>query len=174
MTGDDASEPKANIASAPLPFSYSKMAASFESTPVGVAEPAATILVGFPSKNCTNEIGYTPKSKRAPPASSGAYKRCLGSKGKIEIQRQFYRPSDFTVFYNDGSTFEYVSKTHENHEGGRDGLFGMHFEAAEVQRCLLEGKVESSVMPWEDTLSVMKIMDEIRRQLDFKYEGETL
>lgn len=50
----------------------------------------------------------------------------------------------------------------------------MHFEAAEVQRCLLEGNVESPIMPWGDTLSVMKIMDEIRRQLDFKYEGETL
>ena len=50
----------------------------------------------------------------------------------------------------------------------------MHFEAAEMQRCLLEGKVESLVMLWEDTLSVMKIMDEIRLQRDFKYEGETL
>lgn len=107
-------------------------------------------------------------------ASSPIAAAICGTKGRIEIQRQFYRPSDFTVFYNDGSTFEYVSKTHENYEDGRGGLFGMHFEAAEVQRCLLEGKVESSVMPWEDTLSVMKIMDEIRRQLDFKYEGETL
>lgn len=95
-----------------------------------------------------------------------------GTKGRIEIKWQFYRPSDFTVYYNDGSKFEYVSKTHEDDNGGRDGLFGMHFEAAEVQRCLLEGRIESAVMPWEDTLSVMKMMDEIRRQLDFKYEGE--
>ena len=105
-------------------------------------------------------------------ASSAVTAVICGTKGRIEIKRQFYRPSDFTVYYNDGSVLEYVSKTHEKSEGGRSALFGMHFEAAEVQRCLLEGRMESSVMPWEDTLSVMKIMDDIRRQLDFRYEGE--
>lgn len=97
-----------------------------------------------------------------------------GTKGRIEIKRPFYRPSDFTVYYNDGSTFEYTSKTHEKTGQGYKGLHGMHFEAAEVQRCLTQGKTESAVMPWKDTLAVMKIMDDMRRQVGFVYEGETL
>lgn len=105
-------------------------------------------------------------------ASSPVTAAICGTKGRIEIHRQFYRPSDFTVYYNDGATYKYISKTHENYDIGRDGLYGMHFEAAEVQRCLAAGKIESSIMPWQDTLSVMQTMDDIRNQIDLRYEGE--
>ncbi|MDR0886225.1 MAG: Gfo/Idh/MocA family oxidoreductase [Clostridiales Family XIII bacterium] len=143
-----------------------KILSSGSSTPTGVDSNVATI---FEYEDGTGPIASLTFGSLA---SSPITAAICGTKGRIEIHRQFYRPSDFTVYYNDGSTYTYVSKTHEDYDTGLDGLYGMHFEAAEVQRCLSEGKLESSVMPWADTLSVMKIMDEIRGQLDFKLPNE--
>ena len=143
-----------------------KILAAGSASPTGVDSNDAVILEHDNGKGALSMLSFGTL------ASSPVTAAICGIKGRIEIHRQFYRPSDFTVYYNDGSTFKYVSKTHENQNTGRDGLYGMHFEAAEVQRCLAAGEIESSVMPWQDTLSVMKTMDTIRQQLEFKYEGE--
>lgn len=142
-----------------------RIIATGSATPTGVDSNGAAILEYENGRGALAILAFGSL------ASSPVTAVICGTKGRIEIHRQFYRPSDFTIYYNDGSTFKYVSKTHESDKGGQ---FGMHFEAAEVQRCLLEGKVESSIMPWKDTLSVMSIMDEIRRQLNFTYSGEDL
>lgn len=49
---------------------------------------------------------------------------------------------------------------------------GYEYEIREVQDCLRAGKKESLVVPLSDTLAVMKVMDEIRSQWNFKYEQE--
>ncbi|MDR1017905.1 MAG: Gfo/Idh/MocA family oxidoreductase [Lachnospiraceae bacterium] len=144
----------------------SKIMAMGSSSPTGVDSNDAVIFGYEEGHGAIASLSFG--SLAASPVTAAI----CGTKGKIEIKNQFYRPSDFIVYYNDGSTFNYVSNKHEYDEA--DGLYGMHFEAAEVQRCLKEGKLESDIMPWKDTLSVMKIMDDIRRQLDFTYEGETL
>lgn len=41
---------------------------------------------------------------------------------------------------------------------------GYNYEAAEVMRCLRAGELESKIMPLNETLSIMEIMDTIRRQ----------
>jgi hypothetical protein len=41
---------------------------------------------------------------------------------------------------------------------------GYGYEAAEVMRCLIEGKTESAMHPLDATLSVMQTMDEVRAQ----------
>ena len=42
----------------------------------------------------------------------------------------------------------------------------------EVNRCLREGKTESDVMPLDETLDIMRMMDEIREQIGLKYPME--
>lgn len=145
-----------------------RIRAAGSATPTGVDSNDAAIFEYEDGKGALALLSFGSLS------SSPITAAICGTKGRIEMRRQFYRPSDFTVYYNDGSTFEYVSKTHERYDRGIDGLYGMHFEAAEVQRCLDAGKLESAVMPWKDTLAVMKIMDDIRQQLDFRYKGEEL
>lgn len=49
---------------------------------------------------------------------------------------------------------------------------GYEYEAAEVNRCLREGLKMSPLNPLSDTLTNMKIMDEIRRQWGLVYPGE--
>jgi predicted dehydrogenase len=49
---------------------------------------------------------------------------------------------------------------------------GYNYEAAEVMRCLRAGEVESKLMPLDETLRIMEIMDEVRGQWGLRYPGE--
>jgi hypothetical protein len=48
----------------------------------------------------------------------------------------------------------------------------MAFEAAEVARRVAAREIESSRMPWQGTLEVMRTMDEVRAQVGVRYPGE--
>ena len=47
------------------------------------------------------------------------------------------------------------------------GIWGFGWEADEVARCLAAGKKESERMPLRDTILMMEVFDEIRRQGEF-------
>ena len=49
---------------------------------------------------------------------------------------------------------------------------GYEYEASEVNRCLREGLLESPLNPLNDTLTNMRIMDELRSSWDLIYPGE--
>ncbi|MEN8243184.1 MAG: Gfo/Idh/MocA family oxidoreductase [Chloroflexota bacterium] len=49
---------------------------------------------------------------------------------------------------------------------------GLHYEAVEVEDCIRSGKIESDIMPLDETLALMKIMDQIRSQIGLKYPME--
>ena len=49
---------------------------------------------------------------------------------------------------------------------------GYNYEAEEVMRCIRAGKTESVIMPLDETLSIMKTLDEIRSQWGLKYPME--
>jgi predicted dehydrogenase len=49
---------------------------------------------------------------------------------------------------------------------------GYNYEAAEVMNCIREGKNESSVVPWDESLVLAETMDTIRAQWNFKYPCE--
>jgi len=85
-----------------------------------------------------------------------------GTKGRIEIAGNFYAPSTFTVRLNDGTKSYYEA----------DDILGLEFEAAEVARCISEGKLESERITRAQSLAIMEAMDEIRRQVGVVYPGE--
>lgn len=49
---------------------------------------------------------------------------------------------------------------------------GYAFEAEEAGRCILEGRTESAVIPLEESLEIMKLMDTIRGQWGLRYKFE--
>lgn len=49
---------------------------------------------------------------------------------------------------------------------------GFSFEAEEVMSCLREGRLESEVMPLDESLAIMKTMDTIRTQWGLRYPME--
>jgi predicted dehydrogenase len=83
-----------------------------------------------------------------------------GTRGRIELPRNFYRPTRFTLT-RDRAEPEVIPTPF-------DGL-GYHFEAAEVHRCLREGLAESPVAPLAETLAVMATLDAVRDQIGVTY-----
>jgi predicted dehydrogenase len=86
----------------------------------------------------------------------------FGTEGRIEIASDFYRPTSFTVTRNDGSWWSYDREV--------DG--GFQYQAAEVARRIEAGDTESPTITLENSLAVMRTMDEIRRQVGVVYPGE--
>lgn len=49
---------------------------------------------------------------------------------------------------------------------------GYNYEIEEVARCLADGKLESDIMPLDESLAIMETMDELRRQWSLTYPCE--
>ncbi|MBG0813104.1 Gfo/Idh/MocA family protein [Planomonospora sp. ID82291] len=86
-----------------------------------------------------------------------------GPLGRIELPHLFFRPEAFTLYRTDGEP--------ETFQVPFDGN-GMNHEAVEAMRCLREGLLESPLVPWESTLEVMGILDEVRAQAGVRFPGE--
>ena len=86
-----------------------------------------------------------------------------GSKGFLEIDYLFYCPTAMRVFLYDGSTMKYPN----NYKG-----HGLREQAIEFARCVRSGVTESPLLPHRESVSVMKSMDEIRRQIGLRYPNE--
>ena len=88
----------------------------------------------------------------------------VGTDARIEIDATFYAPTSFTLIARDGTKVE-------RFVGSVEGR-GMECEVAEVMRCMRAGKLESDVLPLDETLAIMETLDEIRRQIGLVYAGE--
>ena len=114
----------------------------------------ASILLGYDAGQIANLFCAirTETSKEA---------RIIGTKGAIHIP-EFWQATSATLIRT-----------------GRDPLHiempfignGYENQAIEVINCLREGKLESDVMPLDESLSIMKTMDTIRFQWGLKYPG---
>jgi predicted dehydrogenase len=87
----------------------------------------------------------------------------LGSKGRIHIHSPWWKPQTLTLSVT-GRANEVMQIPYQGN--------GYNYEAAEVARCLREGRTESDTMPLDETLSIMKTMDAIRAQWNLKYPME--
>jgi predicted dehydrogenase len=77
----------------------------------------------------------------------------VGTEGRIEIDGDdFYAPNSFTVFPRGGEPTRY-EMPHEGH--------GIRHQADEVARCLRAGKLESDILPLDETVSVMRTIDAV-------------
>jgi predicted dehydrogenase len=86
----------------------------------------------------------------------------FGTEGRIRIHPQFWRPRAMTLTLKGKAEVLEVP-----HEGN-----GYNYEAIEVANCVRTGKLESAVMPLDETLSLMRTLDEIRAQWGLKYPME--
>ena len=90
-----------------------------------------------------------------------------GDAGSIDVDPVFYAPTTFTHRRNDGRTERFEAGTELSPGPGK----GLRFEAAEAVRCVRAGLLESPAMPLDETVTVMSVMDEIRRQIGLVYPG---
>jgi predicted dehydrogenase len=87
----------------------------------------------------------------------------LGSDGRIGVAAPVFRPARLRTWGTDGA--ETVQ------EYPIDGS-GYGYQVLEVAGALRAGRTESDVMPLAESLSVMKTLDEVRRQIGLAYPGE--
>ncbi|KAE8353523.1 hypothetical protein BDV28DRAFT_106547 [Aspergillus coremiiformis] len=91
-----------------------------------------------------------------------------GTKGYINVEGPTpSMPLSFTVYerVGGGSSAKTVEKKYDFPRIGR----GYFYEADNTALDILAGKKENALMPWSETIRVMEIMDEIRRQGGTKY-----
>jgi predicted dehydrogenase len=93
--------------------------------------------------------------------------KIYGSRGFIEFP-QFGAGERFTIFKHEGTnkikdTIEVLEKNHSN---------GFIYQVEEVVRCIQEGKLESKIMPLNETIGIMEVMDKMRGEWGFSYPFE--
>jgi predicted dehydrogenase len=86
-----------------------------------------------------------------------------GTEGYITIHEPFWHPHQVSLHKHDQEPIT------ENIPFASNGL---NYEASEVQACLRAGKLESSIMPLEESLGMMRLMDSIRAEWGLKYPNE--
>jgi hypothetical protein len=112
-------------------------------------------------------------------AASGPAARIQGSKGEIQVFGPLYRPTLYRVFKNGGKKGEFEEvhcpiprdPEREGKEGAQEKGWGhgMFWEADEAARCLRDGKLESEILSWEESILIMDAMDEVRKQGSLTY-----
>jgi predicted dehydrogenase len=89
----------------------------------------------------------------------------FGSKGKIVIHDPWYKPTSMTLYIEGQKPRDFDMPL---------GNFnGYEFEARTVIDCIQRGETECELMPLDQTLEIMKTLDEIRTQWGFRYPSET-
>ena len=87
----------------------------------------------------------------------------LGTEGRIHITSRFWDAKSATLTVN--------GKDPIHIEPPRAGN-GYNYEAMEVGRCMRAGKLESDIMPLNETLTIMKTLDTVRNRIGVKYPME--
>jgi hypothetical protein len=87
----------------------------------------------------------------------------MGIEGQIRIHAPWWRPTTLTLAVH-GREEETMSLSFEGN--------GYNYEALEVMNCLRGGRLESDVMPLDETVAIMETMDRMRAQWGLRYPME--
>ncbi|KAJ5584123.1 uncharacterized protein N7459_003923 [Penicillium hispanicum] len=139
------------------------------------ADESTTILLSFPTSTPGNgphpqrsqgvamtsiRVAGDPDEK----GTSGPQVRIQGTRGEIQVFGFPFKPSRYRVIPKKG-----LGEVRDMECAFPAGGRGMYWEADEVARCLRDGKLESDGMLWEESIVIMEVMDEVRRQGGLKY-----
>ena len=90
-----------------------------------------------------------------------------GTKGRIRLTTRFYEPTTTFEFYTDKVDSRQVIPYPKE-----DG-WGYQYEIRHVHECLRNGLIESPVMSHHDTLQLMEVLDDIRKQAGIVYGADS-
>lgn len=138
-------------------------------------DESTTILLSFPTSTPSNGphphrsqgVAMTNIRVAADPdekGTAGPAIRIQGTKGEIQVFGHPFRPTGYRVIPKKGLGEVRKVECSFPAEG-----HGMYWEADEVARCLRDGKLESEGLPWEESIVIMEVMDEVRRQGGLTY-----
>jgi predicted dehydrogenase len=88
----------------------------------------------------------------------------VGTEGRIEIDSVWYNQTSFTVY--SGESGEVLERYDEKVVSR-----GMQFQAWELERVVRDGGRESPLLPLDESIAIMAVLDEARRQVGVVYPG---
>jgi predicted dehydrogenase len=125
-----------------------------------MGETGVDLTTGFTMKHEGGTMSVCSCSIRARSSSELVVS---GTKGSVRMNRMFHLAESLTVSLLDGTTRTVPTPYLGN---------GYTHEAIEAGRCLREGAIEHPLMTHEDTLSLMGLLDTIRRQIGLRYAAD--
>lgn len=177
-----------------LPESERKPPSVLSSTKIypgtGAADELTTVLLTFPRGKdgdvhavATTGIRYAtdPKGDRD---SAGPAARVQGDLGEIQIFPPLYRPTKTRLILRDGTVED--KEWPQPGPGAGSGWFngfgdgvnaegeghGMFWEADEAASAFVEGRKEGKYESLDESITIMEVMDEVRRQAGLKYPAK--
>ncbi|PZQ89631.1 MAG: oxidoreductase [Leifsonia xyli] len=125
-------------------------------TLTGVDRQTAIIL-GYPDGE--QAVIHTQLDARGPSTAV-----VVGTEASIEIDPVWYTPTSFSLL----DPADVVLERFAQEVPGR----GMQFQAAELERLVADGVTAGEILPPEETVAIVRTLDEVRRQIGLRYPGE--
>ncbi|KAF2853764.1 NAD(P)-binding protein [Plenodomus tracheiphilus IPT5] len=125
---------------------------------------ASTIILTYPQTGqtaiCTSSSLFKNPDR--------VFCRIEGTKGHITVEGQFAsKPESFTLYTKD-ATIPATGKRYEFEISGS----GLIWEADAVAADIAAKRTQNEEMPWKETVRVMRILDEVRKQGGARFPGD--
>lgn len=149
------------------PVSFASFVLGTPATITAIATPTATGVDG----QCSILMGYANGAQAVLNTTIEVDSPCTaviaGTEGRIELAGPVFNPSSVRLLRGPSLEPEVLEEYR-----APDPEHGWNFEAAEVGRCLRAGLLESPTMPLDESVAIMRTLDEIRRQIGLRYPFE--
>jgi predicted dehydrogenase len=89
-----------------------------------------------------------------------------GTDGTVTVDGPFFTPGPFTVSASDGRELG-------RYDEPRVGHAALHFQAAELARCVAAGRLESAIRPLAESVRTMGVLDRIRERIGTTYDVDS-
>ncbi|WP_026534286.1 Gfo/Idh/MocA family protein [Arthrobacter sp. H14] len=148
--------PLLDLGTYPLSFLLSVLGQADRIMAVGSKHPSGvdgqisalmTSDAGVHGSMSTNLYNFTPTTATV-----------VGTRGVLTIERLFNMPGPLHVRFSDNTVLRY-EEAHGRH------VEGLHYEAADVARCIVRGETETRKRPLEASIQTLEAADRIRQQL---------
>lgn len=123
-------------------------------TDTGVDAQVSAVLA-----DANNAHALVSTTLRAQTPTTGAV---AGTVAAATLTGPFYAPTELLITARDGSVLAYDGGPIRGHEG-------LAYEAAHLAELIAEGRTESPLLPLDETLRIMSLMDEIRAAVGVDY-----
>ena len=134
------------------PVSFASMILGAPSRVTALVDPAFTGVDGQASMLFGYDSGAQAVLTCTSRARSATRASIVGTDARIEIEGDFYAPTSYSLISRDGEITRFEPNT-----VGR----GLHYQTAEVAKCLREGRLESAIMPLDESVQIMATMDRV-------------
>ncbi|HWT32506.1 MAG TPA: Gfo/Idh/MocA family oxidoreductase [Microbacterium sp.] len=147
----------------PLSFAWDILGAA--DRVLALASPAVTgvdattsVLLGYPGgAQATLQCGLN--------AASPVTASIVGTRARIEIDSWWFAPTTFRLLEGEDTVLE-------EFDGRVPAGSGRQFQALELERLAASGATAGDILPPDESVAILGVLDEVRRQIGLSYPGE--